>query len=131
MSSGYRYQSQLRWTFRILGLGALSAAITMIIRFVRQMSATSFDAPEPNVLLMFGGIGLLFVALVFLNFGFGGAAARYAAGEGLPIVKDGLADLGIALDTPPPDGTKSCPTCNMSNDADARFCDSCGAAFPK
>ena len=48
------------------------------------------------------------------------AGARYAAGETMPVVKDSLDYLKAG---------PFCSTCGVRNDADAKFCDSCGATL--
>ena len=68
---------------------------------------------------------------MLLQWGFLGAAARYGAGETMPVVKDSatyLSDgegiLGVGRTAGP-----FCSKCGVRNDADAKFCDSCGGAL--
>jgi len=60
-----------------------------------------------------------------------GAAARCGGGETMPVVKDSAAYLsdgegilGVGRTAGP-----YCSKCGVRNDADARFCDSCGSAL--
>ena len=59
--------------------------------------------------------------------GFGGAVARYVAGEGAPVARDsaGLPDPDAHPDAEPTGGPY-CRACGTRNDAAASFCDSCG-----
>src|SRR3954453_22007796 len=74
----------------------------------------------------------------------GQRAARYAAGETMPTVRDsasyltdGEGVLGVGRtvdDTASPSATERatgpfCSTCGTRNDTDASFCDHCGAAL--
>jgi hypothetical protein len=69
-----------------------------------------------------------------------GAAARYAAQEQAPVVADTLNYLGAAAAPAVRaaadavrDGenrtARTCPSCAAANDADARFCDTCGTSL--
>ena len=74
-----------------------------------------------------------------LQAGFLGAASRYVAGETTPVIKDsaayltdgeGILGVGRTVDDAQEPATGPfCSTCGTRNDADARFCDSCGAAL--
>lgn len=95
--------------------------------------------------LFFVGIPLLWLGAALLVAGWMGAWARYQAGEAAPVAKDtfnymaegtqdgvrtlasavgeGLRGEGVA------EGGVPCPQCDHLNDADAKFCDDCGAAM--
>lgn len=95
----------------------------------------------------FVGMAILFVGAVTSMMGFGGAVARYQAGEMAPVAKDtvnymadgtkdavqtlakslgqGISEgmnAGANTDTQQP---ATCPKCKTENDHDAKFCDSC------
>jgi hypothetical protein len=59
-----------------------------------------------------------------LQAGFGGAAARFAAGELAPVAKDSLDYVTDSEKTGP-----FCSKCGVRNDTGARFCDACGTAL--
>lgn len=95
-SPGYANQPTIRTAFRIGGL----------------------------LVLAFAGLPLLAVGAWLLQAGFGGAAARYAAGELAPVVKDAGGYVTDAEKTGP-----FCSKCGVRDDAAARFCDACGTAL--
>jgi hypothetical protein len=70
-----------------------------------------------------------------LQAGFFGAAARYAAGETMPVVRDsasyltngeGIFGIGRDAAAATPETGPFCSRCGVRNDVDARFCDACG-----
>jgi hypothetical protein len=101
------------------------------------------DAGFPSRFWMvFVGVLLIAPAGWCLQAGFLGAAARYAAGEPMPTVKDsaayltdgeGVLGIGRTVDDeqqPQRAATGPfCSTCGTRNDADASYCDACGAAL--
>lgn len=128
---GFARQGQYRTTFRVLGaLVALGGVIMFGYGFSSVFG--SEDMPGAFPLLCFvGGVLVLGVGLMFLQWGFLGAAARYGAGETMPVVKDsaeylsnGEGLLGIGRSAGP-----FCSKCGVRNDGDAKFCDSCGSAL--
>jgi len=88
------------------------------------------------------GILCLMLGLATTGFAFQGAVARYKAAEYAPVVtdtanyvargaKEGIREVSSAIAEGirnEPRGVK-CPACDTGNDADARFCDGCGAAM--
>jgi hypothetical protein len=72
-----------------------------------------------------------------------GTAARYGAGETVPVVKDsasyltdgeGVLGVGRTVDDRPSAPAASqpgpyCRSCGVLNDDDARFCDGCGTSL--
>ena len=93
----------------------------------------------------FLGMPILFVGVVMCMFGFMGAVARFQAGEVAPVGKDtfnylaegtkgGVQTLatavgaGLTQGMAGTDKTARCPKCGHPNDADAKFCDECGAS---
>ncbi len=94
----------------------------------------------------FLGMPILFVGAVMCMFGFIGALARFQAGEVAPVGKDtfnylaegtkgGVQTLatavgaGLTKGMAGTDGAAPCPKCGHSNNADAKFCDECGASI--
>jgi hypothetical protein len=67
---------------------------------------------------------------LFLQLGFVGAAAKYVAGEAVPVLKTSMDQLGVGRYPSAPTGSgQYCRSCGRQNDADARFCDSCGTSM--
>jgi hypothetical protein len=78
--------------------------------------------------MLFVGLPLLAVGGWLAMAGFGGAAARYVAGEGAPVTRDSLDYLtrGQGLAVLGRTGGPYCRSCGTRNDATASYCDSCG-----
>lgn len=144
---GLRGQGSWRLAFRVAGVILLVVALAFL-GLGLQSFFSGFGDPEggfPSRFWMaFVGILMLGPAGWCLQAGFVGAAARYVAGETTPVVKDsasyltdgeGIIGVGRTIDdaaTPhPPTATTGpyCSRCGTRNDADASFCDSCGAAL--
>lgn len=138
-----------RTLFRVLGVVFMGIAIALIaVSFYDFFTFGSETARETSSGLPFdmGGfedssadegptkMWMFFVAMpfflggaIFLNLGFAGAHAKYMAGEYSPAIQRVSQDLGMrpaAATTGP-----YCRSCGTQNDADARFCDSCGASM--
>ncbi|CAI9399453.1 zinc ribbon domain-containing protein [Nocardioides sp. T2.26MG-1] len=128
---GFARQGQYRTTFRVLGALLVVAGIVMGIYGFSAVFGSD-EVPGALALLCFVGSVLVFgVGLMFLQWGFLGAAARYGAGETMPVVKDsaeylsnGEGLLGVGRSAGP-----FCSKCGVRNDGDAKFCDSCGSAL--
>ncbi len=139
-------QSARRTLIRVVGVvllvGGLGLAAYGFATFVGGMSADSIDeSGSGRSLLLFGGGA--FAAVVgfgFANLGFMGAAARYGAGETMPVLRDsaayltdgqGLLGVGRTVDDPLPAERSgpSCGRCGLRNGAGARFCNACGSAL--
>lgn len=126
---GFARQSQYRNLFRVLGFVLIiGGAATCIWGFTSFIGAEDFPGAE-TVVAFLGGFLVAGIGLMLLQAGFMGAAARFGAGETMPVVKDSaeyLSDgegvLGIGRSAGP-----FCSKCGVRNDGDARFCDSCGA----
>ena len=123
-------------------VGLILTVIGAASLFVNSGSFT----PENYFWLGFVGMPLMFVGGACSMYGFMGAMARYAAREGVPVGVDAInyaaegTQLGITtaaraiaagvrqgLSEPLPGRT--CARCQSPNDADARFCKTCGAAL--
>jgi len=140
---GLRNQPQLRNAFRVAGIVLTAAGIVMIVlgflSLFDTMNADPFSdesfGPPKRFFLAFIGMPVAAVGGWCLQAGFAGVAARYAAGEGAPVVKDsvayltdgeGLLGVGRTVDDP---ASKFCTSCGKPSSEAARFCESCGHAF--
>ena len=88
--------------------------------------------------MFFVGIPMLAIGGWCLQAGFMGVGARSVSGEVSPVVKDsaayltdgkGLLNVGVRDQVGPAATGPYCRSCGTRNDADARFCDSCGTAM--
>ncbi len=130
-SPGLARQAQYRTTFRVLGAVVLVVGIVTFGYGIRSVFGSE-DAPSGAQIAAFmGGLLVVGVGLMLLQWGFVGAAARYGAGETMPVVKDSAAYLsdgegilGVGRTAGP-----YCSRCGVRNDGAARFCDSCGTAL--
>lgn len=130
---GLRNQSGVRTGLRVAGgllvLVGLVFAVTGAVDFFASMN--DFGAPT-KFWMLFVGLPLLAVGGMLLQGGFMGMGARYAAGEYAPVVKDSAAYLTdgeglLGVGRTAPASGPYCRSCGTRNDADARFCDGCGA----
>ena len=143
---GYSRQSSIRFVFRVTSLVVLALAAYFLFVGLADFFAADEEAPT-KFWMVFVGLPLLAVGGWLAMAGFGGAAARYAAGEGAPVTRDsvdyltrgqGLAGLGrtdagpqlatgtLAQSAEEPTGGPYCRSCGTRNDATAAYCDSCG-----
>lgn len=150
---GYPDQTRKRLVFRVLGVLSMLTALVLIGLAAADFYA-SFTADDPFVDDGPDRFWMFFLALPFfaaggfmLQLGFGGALARYGAGESAPVLKDtarylsdGRGVLGVGVS---PEHARAgqaeqtaqraaaagpyCRRCGTRNDADARFCDACGS----
>lgn len=145
---GFAGQARYRIAFRAVGAVVLVAGIAMFVYGVTSVfgsgGASDFGSDGPSGLqnvCFVGGLPVVGVGLMCLQAGFLGAAARYGAGETMPVVKDsaayltdgeGLLGVGRTVDDRPASSAASgpyCRQCGVRNDGDAKFCDSCGSAL--
>ena len=130
---GLRNQAGVRTTLRVLGGLLTVVALGLIVTGgVEFFTLEGFEEPHKFWMIMVG-IPVLGIGLMLLQAGFAGAGARYAAGEYAPVVKDttgyltdGQGILGVGATGGQPAAGPYCRSCGTRNDADARFCDSCG-----
>jgi hypothetical protein len=143
---GFRNQAGARTVFRVLGVLVVLVALTlMVVAGMEFFTLEGFEEPT-RFWMFFVGIPLLAVGGWLLQAGFMGAGARYASGELAPVAKDtahyltdGEGFLGVGTTTSgstssatPAAGSATgpyCRSCGTRNDADARFCDSCGTTM--
>jgi uncharacterized membrane protein YhdT len=119
-SPGFRNQAGIRTTFRVLGGVVLVVGVVMFGYGISQVFGSD-DVPGGFQIACFmGGLLVIGFGLMLLQGGFMGAAARYAAGETMPVVKDSLTSLSAG---------RYCSCCGVRNDEGAKFCDSCGSAL--
>jgi hypothetical protein len=144
---GHADQARTRTILRVVGFTMLAAGLVIGAKagygLLQEMtSPINVDDPSgAGTILMLGGAGFLVVfGLAFLNAGFLGATARYAAGETMPVMKDSAAYLtdgqGHGQGHPGGGGVEAqdaagpfCTRCGVRNDGAARFCDACGHAI--
>ena len=133
---GYSRQSSMRFVFRVAAVVVLVLALYFVVVGFADL-LTSDDEPQ-KFWMLFVGIPLLAVGGWLAMAGFGGAAARYAVGEGAPVARDsldylsrgqGLANVGRTHPDADPTGGPYCRACGTRNDATASFCDSCGKSL--
>ena len=144
-----------RTLFRVLGVVLMGTALVLfglaIADFFGASDMSGGPAPgepgfadwvekemngEPTKGWMFF-LGLPFFVLggVFLQLGFAGATARYMADEYSPAIQRVSQDLGLRGDEVSTGSAAAaasgpyCRSCGRQNDADARFCDSCGTSM--
>ncbi len=114
-----------------LGVGLVCA----VIGFVNFFSTAIYGDGFPKLFfLLFIGFPLIAVGLAALSFGFRGEILRYNKNEGLPVVKEAGSELTPTIrdianacrEGKTKDGDTVTCTCGTVNDADSRFCKSCG-----
>ena len=124
---GYSRQSSMRFMFRVAAVVVLGLALYFVVVGFRDL-LTSDDEPQ-KFWMLFVGIPMLAVGGWLAMAGFGGAAARYVAGEGAPVARDSLDYLTRTHRDTEPTGGPYCRACGTRNDAAASFCDSCGKSI--
>jgi ribosomal protein L40E len=142
-------QQSSRGTLRGLGcLLVVAGGAFLIVGMVDFFR--SFGTFEPPTLFWccFVGIPMLGIGGALLKFGFMGAVTRYMANEVAPVGKDVVNYMvdgtegsirkvasavgeGLGLKAGGTQRVVRCHKCNADNDADAKFCDRCGAALSK
>jgi hypothetical protein len=125
---GYSRQSSIRFMFRVAAVGVLLLAGYFLYVGLADFFAAD-DEPPQKFWMLFVGLPLVAVGLWLAGAGFGGAAARYAAGEGAPVARDSLDYLTRTHRDTEPTGGPYCRACGTRNDAAASFCDSCGKSL--
>jgi len=141
-----------RTLFRVLGVVLMGTALVLfglaIADFFGASDMSGGPAPgEPGFAdwvdeemndeptkgwMFFLGLPFFLLGGVFLQLGFAGATARYMADQYSPAIQRVSQDLGLRGDRAPTGSAASgpyCRSCGRQNDADARFCDSCGTSM--
>ena len=133
---GYSRQSSIRFMFRVAAVGVLVLAGYFLYVGLTDFFAAD-DEPPQEFWMLFVGLPLVAVGLWLAMAGFGGAAARYIAGEGAPVARDTVehltggqgGNLGRTHPDDEPTGGPYCRACGTRNDAEASYCDSCGKSL--
>jgi hypothetical protein len=117
----------MRFVFRVAAVVVLGLALYFLV--VGFSDFVTSDAEPQKFWMLFVGIPMLAVGGWLAMAGFGGAAARYVAGEGAPVARDSLDYLTRRQPAAEPTGGPYCRSCGTRNDAAASFCDSCGTSL--
>lgn len=142
---GFARQSRYRNAFRALG-GVLLVVGILVLGYGIWSVFGSADFPPAGwkIVCFIGGLPMIGIGMMLLQAGFLGAAARYGARETMPVVRDsasylsdgqGILGVGRTVDDGAVSSSASggsgpyCRACGVRNDADARFCDGCGASL--
>ena len=133
---GLRNQAGLRTGLRVAGAVLVAAGLgLMVTAGVEFFTLQGFEQPH-KLWMFFVGMPALGVGIGMLQLGFVGVGARYAAGEYAPVVKDtagyltdGRGILNVGATAARPAAGPYCRSCGTRNDADAKFCDSCGTSM--
>lgn len=141
-SPGFARQARYRNAFRGLGAVVLVVGIVMFgYGLFSVFGSSDFPPGGLQIVCFIGGLPVIGFGIMCLQAGFLGVAARYGAGETMPVVRDsasylsdgeGILGVGRTVDDAPrsPAATGPyCRACGVRNDADAKFCDGCGASL--
>jgi hypothetical protein len=143
---GFRNQTGARTVFRVLGVVVVLVALWLMVTAGMEFFTLEGSEEPTKFWMFFVGMPLLAVGGWLLQAGFMGAGARYASGELSPVAKDtahyltdGKGLLGVGTTSSgasAPAATQAgapagpyCRSCGTRNDAEARFCDSCGTSM--
>lgn len=122
-----------RTVFRALGIVSMGIAVTLItialVDFFGAANDPSFDAAPTKFWMFFAALPFFALGGFLLNLGFAGAHARYMAEEYSPAMRTVSRDLGLGGGRGHAGSGPYCRSCGTRNDADARFCDSCGTSM--
>lgn len=101
----------------LFGIGLLLT----VIAFADFVGSFGSFAMPTNFWMGFIGLPMMGIGWAMIRAGYLGVATRYVAGEVAPTIKDTLGYVGIVP------ASVICAKCGTSNQAHAKFCDSCGA----
>ncbi len=130
---GLRNQRGVRTGLRVGGAVALVVGLALVVAGGLDFFGSMNGPQMPTKFWMFMvGLPVLAVGGFLLQAGFAGVGARYAAGEYAPVVKDAASYLTagrgvVGAGRTAPESGPYCRSCGTRNDAEARFCDGCGA----
>jgi hypothetical protein len=140
---------EVRQLLQVVGLLAMGLGLLLVaIGFGSFFMAFGGGGPPRFFWCAFVGMPILFVGTVLCKFGFLGTIIRYQAHEVAPVGKDtfnylaegtkgGVRTMATAVGTGLAQGmagtnkTVRCSKCGHLGDADANFCDDCGAPLAK
>jgi zinc ribbon protein len=139
---GLAHQDRRRSVLRVLGVLCMGIAVVLIALaiadFVHAFNAEDFDTEPTKFWYFFVALPFFAIGGFCLQAGFLGVAARYTAGETMPVMKDsaayltdgqGIRGIGRTVDDETAAAGPYCARCGVRNDAGARFCDACGTAI--
>jgi len=142
---GFEGQARKRMAFRVVGVLSMGTALTLIALaiadFVSAMNSDDWNAEPTKFWYFFLAMPFFLVGGACLQAGFLGAAARWGAGETMPVVKEsasylsdgrGVMGVGRTVDDQPAGASVTgpfCRRCGVRNDDTAKFCDACGSAL--
>jgi hypothetical protein len=103
------------------------------------------DKSPDRFWMCFAGVPIAIAGVWLTRLGYVGATARYVAGETAPVARDtvnyvlegtkeSIREVASAVRGARDrdrDNEVDCPKCGHGNDADANFCDECGAALAR
>ena len=127
-------RSTKRTVFRVLGVLLMGTALVLIGiaagDFFAAFGSDDFGAEPTRFWMFFAALPFFALGGLFLQLGFVGAAAKYVVGEAAPALKTSMDQLGVGRYPSASTGSGPfCRSCGRQNDADARFCDSCGTSM--
>lgn len=136
-----------RTLFRIIGIVLALAGLVMLGYGFATFAAGVLSDQMPSMdqmgrsflLFALGGVALI-GGFFFVYLGFMGVAARYGAGETMPVLKDsaayltdgaGLFGVGRTVDdvASATDPGRDCVRCGATNAGSAKYCNACGSAL--
>ena len=141
-----------RTLLRVLGLGLLLTGILTVVSALGMNTGSKtefFTNPSQHMResrdrssrkqgRMIFGMLMAMAGLAVTGFAFQGAIARFKAAEVAPVASDTARYVkpvirevaqAVAEGVRGEKGGATCPKCHADNDADAKFCDECGAAL--
>lgn len=127
-----RHES-LKKKLKIGGTAVLAVGLVCtIVAFVNFF--TVFGNPDAGMpkLLFLGFIGMPLIAIgaIMLVFGFRREMGRFVKNESMPVVREAAEELTPTIEDIASavrgDGKTECPHCHTANDANSKFCKSCG-----
>lgn len=141
---GLEGQSGLRTVFRVGGPLLLAVSLVLggiaLADFFRAFNSSDLGAQPTKFWMFFAALPFFAAGGWMTQAGFLGMAARYTAGETMPVVKDsaaylsdgeGILGIGRTVDDQRAVAAAGpfCRSCGVRNDPDARFCDGCGTSL--
>jgi len=136
---GLPRQAQIRTGARIGGIALTVLGVVLVVVGIGMFAtffSNSYDPfaeegiPRPLLglpVVAAGGFALVF-GRGLLGVGYGGATARYAAGELAPVVRDTVDHVRGGGQVGAADGP-FCRACGVRNRSTASFCDGCGQSL--
>lgn len=132
-----------RDVLRVVGPLLVGLGLILTVTGVGSVFASFGTFGSPRLFwCAFIGLPMLFLGAVMCKFAFMGRLVRYMASETAPVAKDtfnymadgtqqGVRTMASAIGQGlRDDGSESrCGKCGQTNDADARFCQKCGAGL--